>query len=88
MRQGLRKATLIWLLTLVTAAWGGIVAGHEHFDIDHEHCHVCLLPQIADVAPESPAAQLSPLLTPPAAIPAYDYSVPVAIPYQSRAPPA
>jgi len=86
-RQGFRKATLVWLLTLVTAAWGGVVAGHEHFGIDHEHCHVCLLPQVADLAPESPAALLAPPPATPATVTAYDYRVPVATLYQSRAPP-
>ena len=86
-RQFLRKTTLIWLLTLVTAAWGGVVAGHEHFGIDHEHCHVCLLPQVADVAPEAPAAQLPPPISTSATAPAYCYRTLADIVYQSRAPP-
>ncbi|HEY8385461.1 MAG TPA: hypothetical protein VIK82_04500 [Porticoccaceae bacterium] len=72
---------------MVTVLWGGVVAGHAHFGIDHEHCHVCLLPQVADVAPAALESHLPPHLATALETPVYDYRTPTAAPYHSRAPP-
>ncbi len=87
-RRLIRNTTLIWLLALVTAAWGGVVAGHDHFGIDHEHCHVCLLPHVAEVAPDTADTSLAPPCFAPFLLTAYSYRNPIRVGYHSRAPPA
>jgi len=86
-RQLLKTTALVWLLAIATAAWGGVVAGHEHLGIDHQQCEICLLPQVASVAHEPPAIANAPadgrILRPAP----YDHRTPATAPYQSRAPP-
>lgn len=86
-RHLLKTTALVWLLAIATAAWGGVVAGHEHLGIDHQQCEICLLPQVASVAHEAPAVATAPAdrrIPPPAD---YDHRPPTTASYQSRAPP-
>jgi len=50
-RQHLGMKSLIGVLLLSTLLWGTAVAAHHHFEVDHDLCSVCLLPNIATAAP-------------------------------------
>jgi|GEM_PF-2947713 len=86
-RQLLKKTALIWLLTLVTAAWGVTVAAHEHTDSSDGQCEISLLPHLGDVAPLSVAVSIPPLTAGHTPWQNYRFSSAVVTHYQSRAPP-
>ncbi|MFA5493487.1 MAG: hypothetical protein WC247_01830 [Porticoccaceae bacterium] len=87
-RQRLKKTALIWFLALVTVAWGGVVAGHQHPAIDHGQCETCLLAPLAGATPDAPAVDLAPVGEPAIGAPGYRYATPPTTHYHSRAPPA
>ena len=78
---------LIGILILTTVLWGTAVSAHQHIELQHELCEICLLPQIGDL----PATTLALPCKPGAC----DYQLYVvehrdavpALAYQSRAPP-